>query len=213
MTREPDRGMTFNEALEVRLAAGRLEPAGVPPPRRRRRRVRGPDAAAHRLPPARTPRPPGPRRPRQRLPARSGQASTPPASAAPTAVPPPESELIVYNWSYYIGRETREQVPAEVRDQGQLRQVPRREHPDRRRSGATARAAATTSPTRPRRGSRASSRKASSRSSTTRSSRTSRTCCPNGATLPTTRAASTRCPYSLVDHRATPGIRTRSPRT
>ena len=108
MTRETDRGMTFNEALEVRL-----EQAGWSR-REFLRRVGAVGAAAAltqlliacRQPGSETAAPST----AATTPAatQSGEASTPPASAAPTPVPEPESELFVYNWQLYIGRETRD---------------------------------------------------------------------------------------------------------
>ena len=109
MTREADRGMTFNEALEHQLAqAGwsrreflsRVAAVGAYAAltqlliacRQPGTQSAAPSNAA--ASPAGSP---------------AGQASTPPASTAPTPVPPPESELNVYNWSYYIGRNTRDQ--------------------------------------------------------------------------------------------------------
>lgn len=109
MTREVDRGMTFNEALELRL-----EEAGWTR-REFLRRVGAVGAAAAlsqlliacRQPGTQTAAPstaastPGP--------TLEPGASAPPVTAAPpTPVPQPESELNVYNWAYYIGRDTRE---------------------------------------------------------------------------------------------------------
>jgi spermidine/putrescine transport system substrate-binding protein len=107
MTREPDRGMTFNEALQVRL-----EEAGWSR-REFLRRVAAVGAAtaltqlliACRQPGTATSGPPG----SGVTPTQAGEGSGPPAgSAAPTAVPQPESELYVYNWQLYIGRDTRD---------------------------------------------------------------------------------------------------------
>jgi spermidine/putrescine transport system substrate-binding protein len=107
MTRETEPGMTFNDALEARL-----QEAGWPR-REFLRRVALVGAAtaltqlliACRQPGTPTSGPPS----AGVTPTQAGQGSTPPASSAPTAVPEPESELNVYNWSYYIGRNTREQ--------------------------------------------------------------------------------------------------------
>ena len=111
MTRETRPGDDLQRGARGAARGGRLEPAGVPPPRRGRRRrstaltqlliawcppARARDAAGA----AETPLP--------HRPAPAGRASTAGASAAPTAVPQPESELNVYNWSYYIGRDTRD---------------------------------------------------------------------------------------------------------
>jgi spermidine/putrescine transport system substrate-binding protein len=105
MTREPDRGMTFNDALEVRL-----EQAGWSR-REFLRRVAGVGAAtaltqlliACRQPGTATSGPPSGATPTQ-----SGEGSAAPATAGPPTAPPqPESELNVYNWSLYIGRDTR----------------------------------------------------------------------------------------------------------
>jgi spermidine/putrescine transport system substrate-binding protein len=112
MTREIDGGMTFNEALELRLQeAGWTRREFL-----RRVAAVGAFAALSQLliacrqpgsptaaPSTAAETPAG---------SQAGQASTPPASTAPTPVPQPESELNVYNWSYYIGRDTREQFTA-----------------------------------------------------------------------------------------------------
>lgn len=107
MTREPDRGMTFNEALEVRL----LEAGWSRREFLRRVAAVGAFAAltqllvACRQPGSETGAPSAAATPAG---TQAGQASTPPASTAPTPVPQPESELFVYNWQLYIGRETRD---------------------------------------------------------------------------------------------------------
>jgi spermidine/putrescine transport system substrate-binding protein len=106
MTRETDRGMTFNDALEERL-----QQAGWSR-REFLRRVAAVGAAtaltqlliACRQPGTATSGPPSSATPTQSI-----EGSAPPVTAGPpTPVPTPESELNVYNWSYYIGRDTRE---------------------------------------------------------------------------------------------------------
>ena len=109
MTRETGPGMTFNEALEARLqqagwsrreflsrvaavgafvALSQLLAACRQP---------GTETAAPQTPAA---TPGG---------TQAGVASpTPEVSVAPTPVPEPESELFVYNWQQYIGRDTRD---------------------------------------------------------------------------------------------------------
>jgi len=113
MTRETDRGMTFNEALEERLMqAGWSRREFL-----RRVAAVGAFAALSQLLIACNARQPGtatsvPSAAATPAGSQTGEASTPPASAAPTAVPPPEDELFVYNWSQYIGRDTREKFEA-----------------------------------------------------------------------------------------------------
>jgi spermidine/putrescine transport system substrate-binding protein len=106
MTRETDRGMTFNDALEEHL-----QQAGWSR-REFLRRVAAVGAAtaltqlliACRQPGTATSGPPSSATPTQSI-----EGSAPPVTAGPpTPVPEPESELNVYNWSYYIGRDTRE---------------------------------------------------------------------------------------------------------
>lgn len=108
MTRETDRGMTFDEALETRL-----QQAGWSR-REFLRRVAAVGAfaaltqllVACRQPGSQSAAPSSAATPAG---TQAGQASTPPAtSAPPTAVPEPESELFVYNWQQYIGRDTRD---------------------------------------------------------------------------------------------------------
>jgi spermidine/putrescine transport system substrate-binding protein len=112
MTLEAHGGMTFNEALEVRLAEAGWSR------REFLRRVAAFGAlaaltqllAACRQPGGESAAPSGAATPAG---TQAGEASTlPTASAAPTAVPEPESELFVYNWQQYIGRETREKFEA-----------------------------------------------------------------------------------------------------
>jgi spermidine/putrescine transport system substrate-binding protein len=107
MTREADRGMTFNEALEERLTqAGWSRREFL-----RRVAAVGAFAALSQLLIACNARQPGTSTSApSATPAgsQSAGASTPPASAAPTPVPTPETELFVYNWSQYIGRDTRD---------------------------------------------------------------------------------------------------------
>jgi spermidine/putrescine transport system substrate-binding protein len=113
MTAEADRGMTFNEALEERLTqAGWSRREFL-----RRVAAVGAFAALSQLliacnarqpgtatdTPSSAASPPGSQQP---------GASPPAASAAPTPVPAMESELNVYNWAYYIGRDTRDKFEA-----------------------------------------------------------------------------------------------------
>jgi spermidine/putrescine-binding protein len=109
MTHQSDRGMSFDEALEERLTQAGWSR------REFLRRVAAVGAftaltqllIACRQPGSETVAPstaasnPGP--------TQAGQASGPPAaSAAPTPAPQPESELFVYNWQLYIGRDTKD---------------------------------------------------------------------------------------------------------
>ena len=112
MTRDTHEGMTFNDALEVRLGqAGWTRREFV-------RRVGAVGAFAALTQLLIACRQPGAESAAPSIGAtpagtQAGQASTPPAaSAAPTAVPPPESELFVYNWQQYIGRDTRDKFEA-----------------------------------------------------------------------------------------------------
>ena len=112
MTHEADRGMTFNEALEARL----LQAGWSRREFLRRVAAFGAFTAlsqlliACRQPGTQTAAPSSVATPAA---TQAGQASTAPtASAAPTPVPTPESELFVYNWQQYIGRETRDKFEA-----------------------------------------------------------------------------------------------------
>ncbi len=111
MTREVDKAMTFNEALEVRL-----QQAGWSR-REFLRRVAAVGAFAaltQLLVACRQPGSPtgGPSSPAAPGSSQAGQAS-PAGSSAPTPVPSPESELFVYNWAQYIGRDTRDKFQAQ----------------------------------------------------------------------------------------------------
>ena len=126
-----DRGMTFDEALADTPRAGRLEPARVPraasPPFGRRD---GADAAADRLPPARHREPvAAPATPARRRPADGRCGAT--ATAAPDAGPHARERAVRLQLGRLHRRGHRREVRGEVRDQGHLRQLPRRDHPDR----------------------------------------------------------------------------------
>jgi spermidine/putrescine transport system substrate-binding protein len=103
MTRQTNRGLTFNQELDLRLrTAGwsrreflsRVAAFGAATALTQLLIACGQPGGS----PSAVPATPGP--------TQAGQASTPPATAAPTAVPEPESELFVYNWSGYIGKQT-----------------------------------------------------------------------------------------------------------
>ena len=108
MTSQSDRGMTFNEALEERLTqAGWSRREFL-----RRVAAVGAFAALSQLLIACNARQPGtatsvPSAAATPAGSQSAGASTPPASTAPTAVPQPEDQLFIYNWSQYIGQDTR----------------------------------------------------------------------------------------------------------
>jgi spermidine/putrescine transport system substrate-binding protein len=109
MTRQSDRGMSFNEALEERLTeAGWSRREFL-----RRVAAVGAFTALSQLLIACNARQPGtatgvPSAAATPAGSQPAGASTPPAaSSAPTPVPEPEGELRVYNWSQYIGQETR----------------------------------------------------------------------------------------------------------
>ena len=109
MTSQGDRGMSFNEALEERLTqAGWSRREFL-----RRVAAVGAFAALSQLLAACNARQPGtatatPGAAATPAGSQPAGASTPPASTGPTPVPQPESELFVYNWSQYIGRDTRD---------------------------------------------------------------------------------------------------------
>jgi spermidine/putrescine transport system substrate-binding protein len=109
MTREPDRGMTFNEALEARLVqAGWTRREFLS-----RVAAVGAFVALSQLLAACNARQPGtatdvPSTAATTPPSsQSAGTSIPPASVAPTPVPEPEDQLFVYNWAQYIGQDTR----------------------------------------------------------------------------------------------------------